>query len=149
MIWFLTISFLLISSSWIMYQDVKDQMIPVVGLMLFILSSLSQFYLDPSSNLLTAGIVGLIFFSCFGMFYIVQKKPVMGWGDLILAPFCGLWMHSQDIPLFLITTGFIALFMGIFWKTYWGMRTFPLAPPLLLGVTFVIIIRCFFTTNGL
>lgn len=138
------------SALFMMYQDVREQTIPLSGLFVFMLAALLHQVLEPDPEGLWAAItIALIFMSCQGIFYLIKHEFVMGWGDLTLSPFCGLWLSFYELPSFFIATGVFALMIGILWRYQWGMRTFPMAPALLLGLGFVFLIRCFSTVHGI
>jgi prepilin signal peptidase PulO-like enzyme (type II secretory pathway) len=96
-----------------------------------------------------AFVIAFIFFSCQGLFYFLKGEPAIGWGDVAIAPSCGLWLYLHELPSFLLSTGFIALCTGMIWRYRWNMQTFPLAPALLSGLGITFLIRCFLTGNGI
>lgn len=130
-------------------QDVRDQTIPLSGLFVFGGASLYAYFKEPTTQgLWVAGAIFLLLIVCQGIFYLLKQTLIMGWGDIILSPFCGLWLHLQEISLYLIFTGVFALLFGLFWRYRWRLKTFPMSPALLLGLGFVFLIRCFFKGNG-
>ena len=127
------------------YEDVRKQTIPLSGLALFIVATLLNQFLEGSlEGVWSSSIIAFVFISCQGLFYLFKREPAMGWGDLLLSPFCGLWLYLHELPAFFLTVGFMALLMGILWHYRWKMRTFPLAPAILFGLGTVFLIRCFF-----
>jgi hypothetical protein len=147
---FVVYTLLAISGLWIIIQDTKDQTIPKAGLALFVGVTILKHFFDPNpEGLWAAGTISIIFLSCFSILYLFKKRAPMGWGDLLLAPLCGFWLHIQDIPLFLFTTGLVACVIGLFWHYRWGMRTFPLTPAIVSGLGVVFLIRCFLTVSGI
>ena len=131
-----------------MVQDVREQTIPVSGLAVFAGASLYHHGIEPNAEgLWVAGMIAVIFMVCQGLFYLIKAQPAMGWGDLILSPFCGLWLRIHELPTYFIATGMFALLMGIFWWYRWRLKTFPMAPALLFGLGFVLVIRCFLMVN--
>ena len=144
----LTYSLLGGSALFICLQDIRWQTIPLSGLLVFMGASfLNQFWMPEFEGLWTAGTMALILMSCQGLFYLFRQKLAMGWGDLILAPSCGLWLHIQEFPTFCIATGLFGLLLGSFWRYRWGMTTFPFAPAILLGLGVIFLIRCFLMMN--
>lgn len=134
----------------IIRHDIQAQTIPLYALLVFILAALLKQVVEPNlEGFWAAGAVALILTGCQGLFYLFRREPAMGWGDLLLAPFCGLWFSLPDLPVFLLGTGLMALLMGIFWRYRWGMRTFPMAPAVLAGLGVVFLIRCFSMMNGI
>lgn len=131
------------------YQDVQEQTIPLLGLVLFILAALLKQFWEPDlEGLWAACTIALILISCQGFFYLFKRELAMGWGDLLLTPFCGLWLYLHELPSFLFSAGVTALFIGIFWHYKWRMRTFPMVPAILSGLGVVFLIRCFSMMNG-
>jgi prepilin signal peptidase PulO-like enzyme (type II secretory pathway) len=129
------------------YEDVCKQTIPLLGLALFIMATLLNFFLEGSlEEVESASIIALVLISSQGLFYLFKREPAMGWGDLLLSPFCGLWLYFPELPSFFLGTGLIALLMGILWHYRWGMRTFPMAPAILFGLGIVFLIRLSQTT---
>lgn len=138
------------SALFMMVQDIRKQTIPLIGLLGFAFSSVSHYVWNPTQEgVWVAGMMIAIFMGSQGILYLLKRHPGVGWGDLILSPFCGLWLQFQELPLYLISTGVFALMMGLYWRYYWKMKTFPLVPPLLLGLGCTLLIRCFLTLNGL
>ncbi|MBX9805423.1 MAG: A24 family peptidase [Alphaproteobacteria bacterium] len=143
-----TYSLLLLISLPIIYQDVRHQTVPLWGLIVFAIVSLGHQIVAPNpEGRYAAGVLSFIFIVTHGIFYLLKRKPAMGWGDLILVPFCGLWLNQQKLPLYLILTGIFALLTGLIWRHRWGLKTYPLTPALLLGLGIVSIIHCFITMN--
>lgn len=136
------------SALYMIYQDMREQMIPLSGLALFLAAALLKQFWEPEfEGLWAGGAIALILIGCQSFFYVYKGKLALGWGDLILGPCCGLWLQVQELPSFLVSTGIIALFLGIFWRYRWSLRTFPFAPALLFGLGIVFVIRCFLTMN--
>lgn len=133
----------------LVYQDVKEQTISLPGLLGFVIATLIHQGLEPNlESVWAACMIAFIFMSCQGIFYLVRREFVMGWGDLILCPFCGLWLGFDELPLFFVATGAFALIIGIFWYFRWKMRMFPFVPALLLGLGVVFLNRCFSNAIG-
>jgi len=133
----------------LIWQDIQEQRISLPRLLLLMAATLLKQWLKPDwENFLAASAVTLTLTGCQGLFWLFRRKPAMGWGDLLLCPFCGFWLHLNEIPFFLINTGFTALLTGIFWRCKWGMRTFPMVPALFSGLGIVFLIRCFLRING-
>ena len=133
-----------------MIQDMRKQTIPLVGLIIFAGASLYSHILMPGTEgLWVAGLILLLFIACQGVFYLLQRKHAIGWGDTILSPFCGLWLYFHEIPLYFLSTGLFALLTALFWRYRWQLRTFPLVPSLLLGLGVVLLIRCFLISDGI
>jgi hypothetical protein len=133
-----------------MVQDVRKQTIPLCGLIVFASVSLYHTVTVPhAEGFWAAGVLGLLFMACHGAYYLLKHEHIIGWGDIILSPFCGLWLHSREIPLYLISTGVFALLIGLFWRRRWRLKTFSMIPALLSGLGFVLLIRCFLTVNGI
>ncbi len=131
-----------------MIQDVREQTIPISGLTVFAGASLYHHVIEPNAeDFWAAGIIAVIFMVCQGVFYLIKRESALGWGDLILSPFCGLWLHFHELPTYFIATGIFALWIGIFWRYQWRLKTFPMVPALLFGLGFVFVIRCFLTVN--
>lgn len=142
MIW--AYSLLGASALLIAYQDIRHQMIPLGGLILFSSAALLNHLNNPNlEGLWAAGIIAITLGICQANFCWFKRNPAMGVGDLILAPLCGLWLQLDEIPFFLFFTGLFALPMGVFWRYWWGMRTFPFGPAILLGLGSILLIRCF------
>jgi Flp pilus assembly protein protease CpaA len=138
------------SALFLVYQDIREQTIPLSGLALFLVASLLKQVAEPDiEGLMVVAVLVSILLGCQGLFYLVKRKNVLGWGDLILGPGCGLWLHFQELPIFLLSTGIIALSMGVIWRYRWGMLAFPFAPALLFGLGVVFLIRCFLTVSGI
>ena len=138
------------SALFMIYEDMRKQTIPLSGLVLFIAATLLNQFLEGSlEGFWSAGVIALVFISCQGLFYLFKREPAMGWGDLLLSPFCGLWLYLNELPSFFLAVGFMALLMGILWRYRWGMRTFPMAPAILFGLGIVFLIRCLFMMNGI
>ncbi|MDF3033608.1 MAG: hypothetical protein K0R76_562 [Alphaproteobacteria bacterium] len=134
----------------IIHHDIQTQTIPLYALAVFILSGLLKHVWDPDlEGFWAAGAVALILVVCQGLFFLLRREPAVGWGDLLLSPFCGLWLYLHEIPSFLLGMGLVALVMGIFWRYRWGMRTFPMAPAILSGLGIIFLIRCFLMMNGI
>ena len=136
------------SALFMMVQDMREQTIPVSGLTVFAGASLYHQAIEPNAeNFWVAGMIAAIFMVCQGLFYLMKHEPAMGWGDLILSPFCGLWLHFYELPAYFIATGIFALLIGLFWRYQWLLKTFPMAPALLFALGFVVVIRCFLMVN--
>jgi Flp pilus assembly protein protease CpaA len=138
------------SAFFMMLQDVQKQTIPLNGLIVFAGASLYHAVMLASlEGFWVAGIIFFLFMACQGVYYLLKRNPIMGWGDIFLSPLCGLWLQFHEIPLYLISTGVFALFIGLFWRHQWKMKAFPLTPALLFGLGLVLLKRCFLTTSGL
>lgn len=138
------------SALFIMAQDVREQTIPISGLIVFAGISLCHHVIEPNAEgFWVAGIIAVTFMACQGLFYLMKRGPAMGWGDLILSPFCGLWLHFHELPLYFIVTGIFALLICLFWWYQWRLKTFPMAPALLFGLGLILVIRWFLTANGI
>jgi hypothetical protein len=138
------------SSLFMIYQDIREQTIPLYGLIVFAgVSLLFQVGAPNPDGFWAFGTIALIFSALQGTFYLITRQTALGWGDLILSPFCGLWLYHSEIPLYLLSTGILALLTGIFWRYRWGIRPFPMAPAILLGMGAVVLIRCFLMMNEL
>lgn len=138
------------SALFMIVQDVREQTIPLYGLIVFASVSLYHSMIEPNGEgFWAAGAIGILFIACHGAYYLLKHEPLIGWGDIILSPFCGLWLQFCEIPLYLISTGVFALLIGLFWWRRWQLKTFPMTPALLCGLGFVILIRCFQTMNGI
>ena len=147
---FLAYSFLGASALLLIYEDVRAQRISLPASLLFITAALlKQGYKPEWENLWAAGAIALVFAGCQGLFRLFRGKYAMGGGDLLLVPFCGLWLSLDEIPSFLLSTGLIALVTGIVWRCQWGMGTFPMTPAILCGLGIVFLIRCFPLMNGI
>lgn len=134
----------------IVYDDVREQNIHAIYLIAFILAGVLQQTNHPEPEGFWAAFgIAFIFFSCQGLFYFLKGEQAIGWGDLAIAPACGLWLRLHELPSFLLSAGFIALCTALIWRYRWNMRTFPLAPALLCGLGIVFLIRCFLTGNGI
>jgi Flp pilus assembly protein protease CpaA len=148
----MAILYILLGSSafFMMAQDVQKQTIPLYGLIVFAGASLyHSIRMTSQEGFWAAGIIFFIFITCQGVYYLLKRKPIMGWGDIFLGPLCGLWLESHEIPLYFISTGVFALLIGLIWWHQWKMKTFPLTPALLIGLGFIFLNRCFLTTSGL
>ena len=146
---FLVYSLLIGISAYIIRQDVKDQTIPISGLALFLIVSLLKQFFEPEIySLISVAGITLILLGCQGLFYVFKGEIAMGRGDLILGPLCGLWLFLDELPLFFMGTGLIALLIGLFWRHRWKLHTFPMAPAILGGLGTVFLIRCFLRVNG-
>lgn len=146
------LAYLLLSGSslLIIYDDVREQTIRVLGLAAFVLAGLLQQIGQPDpEGLWATGVIAFLFLGCQGLFYLFRKEPAMGWGDLLIGPACGLWLRLHELPSFLVTTGLVALSIGVVWRYQWKMRAYPLTPALLSGLGMVFLIRCFSIKNGL
>lgn len=136
------------SAFFMMIQDVQKQTIPLYGLIIFAVASLYHSIIPLTEGFWAAGIIAFLFLACQGTYYLLRREPIMGWGDVILSPFCGLWLYFHEIPLYLISSGVVALLIGLFWRYWWKLKTFPMTPALLSGLGVVFLIRCFLTVNG-
>jgi len=146
----LSYSLLVGSALCLMWTDVRKQTIPLWALLLFIMASvLHQLYEPNSEGLWVAGLLLLLFLGCQSIYYFFTRKLAIGWGDVLLVPFCGFWLYFHELPSFLLGTGLVALLMGLLWRYKWGLRTFPFVPALLLGLGIVFLIRCFLIKNGI
>jgi hypothetical protein len=132
----------------IVHHDIQTQTFPFYALGIFILAGLLKQIGEPDlEGFWAAGAVALILAGCQGLFCLLRGEPAMGWGDLILSPFCGLWLYLHEIPSFLLGMGLVALLMGILWRYRWGMQTFPMAPAILSALGIIFLIRCFLMMN--
>jgi prepilin signal peptidase PulO-like enzyme (type II secretory pathway) len=148
----MTILYIMLGSSAfiMMLQDVQKQTIPLYGLIVFAAASFYHSVMIASlKDLWAAGIIFFLFIICQGIYYLLKRKPIVGWGDIFLGPLCGLWLQSHEIPLYFVSSGVIALLIGLFWWHQWKMKTFPLTPALLAGLGFIFLNRCFLATSGL
>ncbi len=133
------------SALFMIYEDVRKQTIPLSGLSLFIGAALLKQAWEPDlEGFWSACAIALILWGCQGLFYLFKREAAMGRGDLLLSPFCGLWLYLHELPAFFLSTGLMALLTGIFWRYRWGLRTFPFAPAILFGLGILFFIRCFF-----
>lgn len=136
------------SALFMMVQDVQKQTIPLYGWIVFAGTSLYCSMVDPhAEGFWVAGSLALLFMVFQSVYYLLKRNPIMGWGDIVLSPFCGLWLQFHEVPLYLISTGVFALLIGLFWRYRWRLTTFPMTPALLLGLGVVLLIRCFLTVN--
>lgn len=132
MIW-VSFGLLGLSSLWILIQDIRQQSVSVMSLALFMLAGI----LYPGGNvdwLISVFFLAAIMLVCQGFFYGVSDRPAFGIGDLILFPLCGFWLSPDALPLFLIISGVLALGFGLFWRYRYDMRTFPMAPPIVIAL---------------
>ena len=133
-----------VGAFYIIVEDVRFQKIPLKGLVLFGGAGfLKQFWEPELENICVAVSLTLILLSCYGIFSLFKNKPVMGTGDFLLGPSCGLWLRFSELPHFLIITGLFGVFLGAYWRYRWKMQTFPFGPALILGLVFTLIMRCF------
>ena len=146
------LAYILLGSSALLMvvQDVRTHTIPLIGLVIFAGASLYAHLLTPGvEGLWVGGLIFLLFMACQGIFYLLKRECAVGWGDAILSPLCGLWFHFHEMPLYLVSTGLFALLTGLFWHYRWQLKTFPMVPALLLGLSFVLLIRCFLIGDGI
>jgi len=126
------------------YEDIRVQTISSSGL--FVFGGATLYYqlskLDPE-GFWVAGAVALVLLGLYAIFFRFRGQKVFGWGDLILGPLCGLWLQIHEVPLYFLATGIFALLISLLWHFKWGLKTFPFAPALLLGLGVVFLKRCF------
>lgn len=67
------------------------------------------------------------------LFYVSQKKEVLGMGDIKLLGALGLWLQPLDIPAFLFFTGLAGAVTGIAWVFFKKEKEFPFAPAIIAG----------------
>jgi prepilin signal peptidase PulO-like enzyme (type II secretory pathway) len=133
-----------VSSVYILVEDVRFQHIPLKGLALFFGASLLKQFWEPElEGVWVVLSLAIILLSCYGLFSFFKCKSVIGTGDLLLGPSCGLWFHFSELPAFLVMTGLLGLILGVYWRYRWEMITFPFAPALLFGLGITLIMRCF------
>jgi Flp pilus assembly protein protease CpaA len=130
------LAYILLGGSMILiaYDDTREQAIPVWELVIFAVAGLIKQCVEPNlEGWMAFGLIAVIIVACQGAFYIFKRIPGLGSGDLALIPLCGLWLHLNEVPLFLFFTGLFGLGIGLVGRHYWRMPTFPMAPSIFLG----------------
>ena len=131
------LAYLLLGSSMILiaYDDIQEQAIPVWALVMFAAAGLVKQGVEPNlEGLMAFGLIAVLMILCQGVFYAFRHAPGLGSGDLVLIPLCGLWLALSEVASFLFLTGLFGLGTGLIWRHYWGMRSFPMAPAIFLGL---------------
>lgn len=124
----------------IAYYDLRSKSIPLYLLILFGLASLFELSIQstftplfPWEHFYTVLFIVLFITIIWGI-EGYAKRPLLGLGDKILLPCCGLWLPFDHIPYYFIISGIIGCLMGVYWKKNHQERRFPFAPILLLGL---------------
>ena len=130
-------AYILLGSSMILiaHEDIQAQAIPVWQLVIFAAAGLVKQAVEPNLEGLAAfGLVAVVMLLCHGAYYVFRQAPGLGSGDLVLLPVCGLWLALNEVAPFLFLTGLFGVGTGLVWRYQWGMRSFPLAPAIFLGL---------------
>jgi len=133
------------SALFLIYHDIRTQTIPLYGILAFVASAvLNQWYAPDIQGLWSAVLIVLAVFISQGLFFLFKGRSLVGTGDIVLCPFCGLWIRMEEIPVYFLLAGSVALLMGVIWRYRWKMPTYPLSVALLLGLGGTLLMRCFF-----
>lgn len=95
----------------------------------------------PVSFLLSAGLYFLLSWSLRLLMSFFLRRESMGWGDVKFFAAAGAWIGMEALPLFLILSGGVGIFLGFLWRYVKNERIFPFGPALILALYAVLIIN--------
>lgn len=95
----------------------------------------------PVSHFLSAGLYGLLSWSLRLLVSFFLRRESMGWGDVKFFAAAGAWIGMEALPLFLILSGGVGIFLGLLWRYVKKERIFPFGPALILALYAVLIIN--------
>lgn len=131
---------LIFTSLYIIIADIRHQLIPLWALFAFALITFCNFIHQPFSILFVPLLLlSLILVISWGIESIKDIKAT-GSGDILLLTLTGFWISVDQIPLFLVITGFIGLISGVIWSYLFQQQRFPFAPSILIALFFTLFV---------
>ncbi len=116
-------------------KDIRERIIPDVGLLILALLGLLHCGLSHS---LSVVILGGISYGLYKLYPLLKGQEGLGFGDVKMMACCGVWLPPSDIPLFFIIGGSGGLLFAIVWRLLYKRARFPLGPALALALGFCI-----------
>lgn len=109
----------------------------VIGLFRLFYFSISEVFPDVSSFLMTyvagACAFALVSWGLGFIFSVVLKKEALGFGDVKFFFVAGFWLGVHALPVFMITSGLIAIFFALIWRFFLKSEVFPFGPALIIS----------------
>jgi Flp pilus assembly protein protease CpaA len=125
---------------WIGYQDIRYGKIP--NICLGALAVLLVYYLATTPSLLPhlqAGVVGILLVAL--VLFLCHWNAYVGCGDLKLFALGCFFTTPSTLPIFMISSGIVALLLHLLYKTVFKKKVIPLGPALMGGMLIVLFLR--------
>lgn len=93
------------------------------------------------ARLISAGLYLALSWSLRMLMTFFLRREAMGLGDVKFFGAAGAWIGIEALPLFLVSSGFFGLLVGLYWKYGKKEKIFPFGPALILALYAVLIIN--------